>query len=168
MVDSRFYKIQQCEYWSTAKTSGPDQSCKMIEAFTVRTSRFHFVLKNEVIIVERFWSIFLKGRPQFHIPSVQYISSTQKGHSFSAPKIPQFHTKNPSVQHTPLSSTPKTPQFHPLSSTPKTPQFHPPQFNTKNPSAPPPQFHSENSSVQHQKSLSSTPKIPQFHTKKSS
>ena len=33
-------------------------------------------------------------------------------HTFSAPKIPQFHTKNPSVQHqNPLSSTPKTPQF---------------------------------------------------------
>ena len=52
-------------------------------------------------------------------PSVQHISSTQKGHSFSAPKIPQFHTKNPSVPHQKtLSSTP------PLSSTPKTPQFH--------------------------------------------
>ena len=58
-------------------------------------------------------------------PSVQHISSTQKGHSFSAPKslsstpkTPQFNT-NPSVPHqktlssTPLSSTPKTPQFHP-------------------------------------------------------
>ena len=34
-------------------------------------------------------------------------------HTFSAPKIPQFHTKNPSVPHQkPLSSTPKTPQFH--------------------------------------------------------
>ena len=28
------------------------------------------------------------------------LSSTQKSHSFSAPKIPQFNTKNPSVQHT--------------------------------------------------------------------
>ena len=53
----------------------------------------------------------------------------------STPKTPQFHTKNPSVQHKPLSSTPKTPQFNtppsvphqkPLSST------HPPQFHTKN------------------------------------
>ena len=60
-------------------------------------------------------------------PSVQHISSIQKGQSFSAPKIPQFNTKNPSVQHTPLSSTPKNPQFHtPLSSTLKTPQFHTP------------------------------------------
>ena len=74
-------------------------------------------------------------------PSVQHISSTQKGLSFSAhkslsstPKTPQFNT-NPSVPHPkPLSST-QTPQFHtknpsvppPLSSTPKTPQFHPPQ-----------------------------------------
>ena len=67
-------------------------------------------------------------------------------HTFSAPKIPQFHTKNPSVQHKSLSSTPKTPQFHPLSSTSKTPQFntHP--------------------SVQHQKPLSSTPKTSQFKT----
>ena len=38
-------------------------------------------------------------------PSVQHISSTQKGHSFSAPEIPQFNTKNPSVTHEkPLSS----------------------------------------------------------------
>ena len=43
----------------------------------------------------------IKGPPLFHIPSVQHISSTQKGHFFSAPKTPQFHTKNPSVQHTP-------------------------------------------------------------------
>ena len=36
-----------------------------------------------------------------------------KDHTFSAPKILQFHTKNPSVQHqNPLSSTPKTPRFH--------------------------------------------------------
>ena len=47
-------------------------------------------------------------------PSIQQISSTQKGQFFSAPKVPQFHTENPSVQHNPLSST------HP-------PQFHPPQ-----------------------------------------
>ena len=41
-------------------------------------------------------------------PSVPHrtLSSTQKGHSFSAPKIAQFHTKSP------LSSTPKTPQFN--------------------------------------------------------
>ena len=46
-------------------------------------------------------------------PSVQHISSTQKGHSFSAPKS--------------LSSTPKTPQFDtktPFSSKAKTPQFN--------------------------------------------
>ena len=47
----------------------------------------------------------------FGSSSVQHISPTQKDHSFSAPEIPQFHTKNPSVQHNPLSSTPKTPQF---------------------------------------------------------
>ena len=40
----------------------------------------------------------------YRVPSVQDISSTQKGHSFSAPKF--------------RSSTPKTPQFHPLSFTP--------------------------------------------------
>ena len=44
-------------------------------------------------------------------PSVQHISSIQKGQSFSAPKIPQFHTENPPVQHTR-------------------------QFHTKNPSVP--------------------------------
>ena len=79
-------------------------------------------------------------------PSVHHISSTQKGHAISAPKIPQFHTKNPSVPHQKipqfhtktlsvphqkllssnlLSTTPKTPKFHtPLSSTSKTPQFN--------------------------------------------
>ena len=40
------------------------------------------------------------GPPQFHTP----LSSTQKDHSFSALKIPQYHTKNPSVPH--------APQFH--------------------------------------------------------
>ena len=46
-------------------------------------------------------------------PSVQHIISTQKGHSFSAPKIPQFHNKNPLVQpQKPLSLTPKIPLFH--------------------------------------------------------
>ena len=39
------------------------------------------------------------GPPQLHTPSTQHISSTLKGHSFSAPKIPQFNTENPSVQH---------------------------------------------------------------------
>ena len=67
-------------------------------------------------------------RPQFN------TSVPHKDHTFSVPEIPQFHTKNPSVQHTPLRSTPKTPQFNtktllvrhqnPLSSTPKTRQFH--------------------------------------------
>ena len=55
-------------------------------------------------------------------PSVQHISSTQKGHFLlapkslsSTPKIPQFQTKKP------LSSTSKTPQFYtPLNFTPKT------------------------------------------------
>ena len=42
---------------------------------------------------------------QFNIPSVQQISSTQKGHSFSASKISHFNTS--------LTSTPNTPQFTP-------------------------------------------------------
>ena len=33
------------------------------------------------------------------VPSVQHVSSTQKGRSFSAPKIPQFLTKKASVRH---------------------------------------------------------------------
>ena len=41
---------------------------------------------------------------------VHHMSSTQKDHSFSAPKIRQFNTKNPSVQQ-PLSLTPKNCQF---------------------------------------------------------
>ena len=47
------------------------------------------------------------------------LSSTQKGHSFSAPKFPQFNTKNLSVQHTPQLNT-KNPSVQ-----------HTPQFNTK-------------------------------------
>ena len=73
------------------------------------------------------------GPSQFHTPWVQHISSTQKGQSFSTPKISQFHTKHPSVSHQkPLGSTSKTPQFNfkkpsvphqkPLGSTSKTPQ----------------------------------------------
>ena len=65
----------------------------------------------------------IKGPPLFHIPSVQHISSTQKGHFFLAPKIPQFHIENQSVQETPQFYTkkPSVPhqklQFHtPLSS----------------------------------------------------
>ena len=74
--------------------------------------------------------VFDTGTPKCTLErstSVQRISFTQKSHSFSAPEIPQFHTKNPSVQH--------TPQFHtknlssPRSSTPKTPRFK----TTKNP-----------------------------------
>ena len=38
---------------------------------------------------------------RFHTPSIQHIGSTQKGHSFSAPKIPQFHTPL-SFTHDPL------------------------------------------------------------------
>ena len=67
------------------------------------------------------------------------ISYTQKGHSFSAPKIPQFPTKNREFNT-------------------------PPQFHSKNPSFPLPQFHSKNPSVPLQKPLSSTPKTPQFDT----
>ena len=76
-------------------------------------------------------------------------------------KITPFQPENPSVPHQkPLSST------HPLSSTSKTPQFHPPrqfhtenlsvphtpQFNTKNPSVPRPQFNTKKSSIPHKKS----------------
>ena len=75
------------------------------------------------------------GPSQFHTPSVQHIGSTQMGHSFSAPKIPQFHT--------PLSSTPKTPQFN--TKNPSIP--HAPQFHTKNPSVPH-THQTKNSSIQ--------------------
>ena len=56
-----------------------------------------------------------------HRPPQFNISVPHKDHNFSAPEISQFHTKNPSVQHIPLSSTPKPPKFH-----------------TENPSVPPP------------------------------
>ena len=60
------------------------------------------------------------------LSSTQTPSVQHKDHTFSAPEIPQFNTKNPSVQHEkPLSSTPKNVQFHiPLISTPKNPQFN--------------------------------------------
>ena len=94
------------------------------------------------------------GPPQFQTPLTSTHQFHTEGPLLFSPKIPQFHTQNPSVQHKSLSSTPKTPQFNTnpsvphqkslsstpsRSSTPKTPQFHP---------------------------LSSTPKTPQFHTKK--
>ena len=85
-------------------------------------------------------------------PSFQHISSTKKGHSFSAPEIRQFHTKNPWDPHQkPLSSTQKTLQFHT-----QTPQFHTKtlQVHTENPSVPYiPQFNTL---------LSSAPKTPQL------
>ena len=84
-------------------------------------------------------------------PSVQHISSTQKGHSFSASKIPQFHTENPSVQHRkPLSSTqPSVPQQKPFSSTY-------PSISHQKP------LSSTHPSVPLQKPLSSTPKTEKF------
>ena len=84
-------------------------------------------------------------------PSFQHISSTKKGHSFSAPEIRQFHTKNPWDPHQkPLSSTQKNPPVphpdppvphqdpsgphrKPLSSIHPSVQ-HTPQFSTENPS----------------------------------
>ena len=109
-------------------------------------------------------------------PSVQHISSTQKGHTFSAPKIPQsltktpsvqhtprFHTKNPSIQHqnpsvqhalhfhTNNPSVPHNPQFHTtLSSTPPSVP-HNPQFHITNPSVQHPLVAHQNPSVQHKK-----------------
>ena len=104
------------------------------------------------------------------------LSSTHQFHTkeplLSAPKIPQLHTKNPSVQHTPqlhtrnpsvphqkfLSSYLSVPHQIPLSSTPKIPQFH-----TKNPSVPHQKFLSSTLSVQHRNP--SVQHTPQFHTK---
>ena len=56
-----------------------------------------------------------------HRPPPFNISVPHKYLTFSAPKIPQFHTKNPAVPHQKLlGSTPKTPQFHtPLCGTDK-------------------------------------------------
>ena len=87
----------------------------------------------------------------------------------------QYNMENcdPSVQH-----------LKPLSSLPKTLQFHPSQFHTKNPSVPPSlsstpkPLCSTPFSVQHHKPLGSTPSVPhqnpsvpltlQFHTKEQS
>ena len=103
--------------------------------------------------IDYFFDINKMGPPQFHTPSVQHISSTQKGYSFSAHKIPLFHTKDPSVPH-----------VKPFGSPPKTPQFQPPQFHTKNPSVPlPPQFNTKKALNSRPKSLSST--HPSVHTK---
>ena len=81
------------------------------------------------------------GPPKFNTP----LSSTNQFHTdgplLFSPKIPQFHTENPSVQHNPLSSTLKTPQYN---TTPSVP--HPKTLSSTDPS------------VQDQKPLSSTPK----------
>ena len=97
-------------------------------------------------------------------PSVQQISSTRKfnGNSFSAPKIPHFHIRSLSVQHTPQFHT-KNPQFNThLSSTPKPlSSTHSSVQHQKNP-----QFHTR--TLQFNTLLSSTPKTPHFHTPLSS
>ena len=82
-----------------------------------------------------------------------------------SPQIPQFHTENPSVQHTPHYHTKNQGQFHTpsvsyqkahsstlLRSTQKSPQFHTknPRFSTENPSVQHnPQFHIKNPSLRH-------------------
>ena len=42
-----------------------------------------------------------KSRKNLLMTSQRRLSSTQKGHFFSAPKIPQFNTENPLGQHIP-------------------------------------------------------------------
>ena len=68
-----------------------------------------------------------------HRPPQFNTSVLHRDHTFSAPQIPQFNTRNPSVQHQnpsllyekPISSThPSVPLQEPLSSTPKPRQFH--------------------------------------------
>ena len=82
-------------------------------------------LKSILKIWRKTWKSTLKIEAVYfrRVPSVQHISSTQKGHFFLAPKIPQFHIENQSVQETPQFYTkkPSVPhqklQFHtPLSS----------------------------------------------------
>ena len=117
------WKIDKSGKWGISENKFGWNFRKIIFWFKKRYFKLIFCWKLKIIRKNYGLGIH-PGPPQFHTPSVQHISSTQKGHSFSAPKIPQFHTKNPSVQHKPLSSTPKNPQFHP------------PQFHTKNPSVP--------------------------------
>ena len=66
-----------------------------------------------------------------HRPLQFNTSVPHKDHTIAAPKIPQFNTKNSSVQHIPQFQTnnPSVQHQKSLSSTPKTPQF-----NTKTPS----------------------------------
>ena len=109
-----------------------------------------------------FWIIIFCEYPSApHRPPQFNTSVPHKDQTFSAPKILQFHTKNPQF-HTknPSVPPPSVPHQKSLSST-QLPQFHP-----KNPSVPLqkplssthlPQFNTP-SSVQHQKPLSSTPK----------
>ena len=87
-------------------------------------------------ILKHFWEVISKignnWLPIIRYPSVphrppQFNTSVQhKDHTFSAPKIRQLNTKNPSAQHFPQFNTS-------LSSTHPSVQ-HPPQFYTKNPS----------------------------------
>ena len=65
-----------------------------------------------------------KRVPQFDTLPQFNTSVPHKDHTFSAPKIPQFNSKNPSVQHPPLFHTPSVQHPKSLSSTPKTPQLN--------------------------------------------
>ena len=110
-----------------------------IKDFSILYNTFYikilYIRNIEVIITPE---IYINHEyPSFPHRPPQFNTSVQhQDHTFSAPKVPQFHTKNPSVPPPP-SSTPKTPQF-----------------NTKTPSVQPPQFHTKNPPVQH---------TPQFH-----
>ena len=77
-------------------------------------------------------------------PPHSNTSVPHKDHTFSAPKILQFNTKNLSVQH----QNPAVPHQKPFSSTPKTPQFN-----------------TETVSLPHSKPLGATPETPQFNKK---
>ena len=81
-----------------------------------------WVLIFQVFVITNF-------KNQFHTRATPF--QPQKSLS-STLKTPQFLTKNPSVQHNPLSSTPKPLGSTPLSSTRKTPQFHPPSVPHQN------------------------------------
>ena len=76
--------------------------------------------RNHILIMSQIYDANWGSLSSTTPSSVQHISSTQKGHSISAHKIPHFHTH--------LSSTPKTPRFN--TKNPSVPHQKPPQFNT--------------------------------------
>ena len=85
----------------------------LTQKLTYNFIKFLYVILSSVFYVFRLFIVFNEvSRSSTQTPQLN-TSVPHKDHTFSAPKIPQFHTKNSSVQYkNPLTSTTKAPQFH--------------------------------------------------------